>query len=180
MNKPVVNVENGKITITLDGRQVYTCDAGDGWDLGDDLLIASGRIWLEESGKPFNPEVEEGIIDQQWLDERAAGVLFTVDQMENLRELATSRGLTLPQLIREEMLATLAFATWDETIEDVPITRIVRMSPQVDVAEDAEGEDGDADADPAVPETEPQAEAVADTHGGGDQVQDDLENSHGN
>lgn len=47
--------------------------------------------------------------------------------------------------------------------------------PEVDVAQDAEGEDGDADADPAVPETEPQAEALGDAHGSGDQIQEDLD-----
>lgn len=45
---------------------------------------------------------------------------------------------------------------------------------EVNVAEDAEGEDEDAQAVPAVPETEVQAEALGDAHGSGDQVQKDL------
>lgn len=111
MNKPVVNItEEKKITVTIDGIVQYTCEAADGWDLGDDLLIAAGRVWAEEAGHPIDP-VE---VDQEWLDERAAGVLFTVEQMDDLRELAAERGKTLTQLIREEMLATLEFDRWDK------------------------------------------------------------------
>jgi hypothetical protein len=53
------------------------------------------------------------------------------------------------------------------------------LSAEMDVAQDAEGEDGDPQADPVVPDSERQAQTVTDAHSSGDKVQNDLQDSHG-
>lgn len=161
--KPTVEVHGNQAWLLV-GPHTVRMDAGDAWDLGDDLLIAAGQIWQDGTGKPYDPDWPEALVDQAFLDERATGILFTEEQMADLRVLATARGKTLPQLIREEMLATLEFTNWDH-----------KFLAEVDVAEDAERENGDTQAQPAVPEPEPDTETVADTHSSGDQVQDDRE-----
>lgn len=55
----------------------------------------------------------------------------------------------------------------------VKATRMITGLVDADVAQDAEGEDGDAHADPTVPEAELKAQAVGDAHGGGDYVEKD-------
>jgi hypothetical protein len=134
-------------------------DPDEAWDLGDDLLIAADRVWGGDGPSGG------------WLDDGAARQLFTDEQLDALKHLADERGVTVPQLIREEMIATVEFSRWAETLHD--------DLPDVYVAKDAEGEDGDPDADPPVEEPEPDAEAVHDAHGGGDQVQNDLDETHG-
>ena len=160
MNKPRVEITSeGMIHLTCSQGHVHELDAGESWDLGDDLLIASGTIWQAGTGQPYNPGWSEatGLTDKDFLDERATAILFTDEQMEDLRALAMDRGKTLPQLIREEMLATLAFATWSESLAEP--------------GQDTEGEDGDGHAVPAVDEPVAVTEPVAGTEDHSEDVQ---------
>lgn len=155
----------------------YRLSPDEAWDLGDSLIISAGQVWQQDTGQPWNPDWPAAVTapsDQEWLDERATGVLFTDDQLSDLRTLAQQRGMTVARMVREELLASLASSTWgdhDVTSRDPDVAR----SADVDVAQDAEGEDRNADTDPAVPEPEPDTEPVHDTHGGGDQIKDDSQ-----
>jgi hypothetical protein len=135
----------------------YRLDPGEAWDLGDDLIIAADQLlpWQSVGFTTMPPWQEHIQLTIAWSNRLALvcddhGVIHYLGMQMPLSE-ATG----------------LARAHWAQ-----------QHSAEVDVAEDAEGEDRDAQADPAVPEAKSQAEAVADAHGGGDQVQQDLQDSH--
>ena len=165
-----VTASEGLVVLTDPNGSSWFLSPERAWDLGDDLLIASGRVWQDESGKPYNPDWAEGLTDQEYLDERATGILFTEEAMADLRVLATERGKSLPQLIREEMMATLGFYRWADSLSDEQML-------DLQVGQDPEGEDGDGHAVPSVDEPVAVAEPVAQAEQGGEDVQ--QESKHG-
>lgn len=152
-----VSTGNELVTLTDPNGSTWALSPEAAWDLGDDLLIASGRVWQEESGQPYTPDWANAETDKNFLDERATGVLFNDDQIADLRDLATERGMTVPQLIRQEMVATLEFSRWAEDLQ---------------VAEHAEGENGDGHAVPAVDDPVAETEAVTQAEDGSNEVKD--------
>lgn len=122
------------------------------WDLGDDLLIAASRVWTD----------------------RGVNDLLLTEQPRWLTDVAIHTDEGYPQLF-----CVLCQDIFGSPTPLSPLGQVMDMarehwaSVHPYVAQDAEGEDGDAHADPAVPEAELKAQAVGDAHGGGDYVEKD-------
>lgn len=156
--KPVVFADGDKIHLVCDPicGHLSVMDPEDAWDLGDDLIIAADRL-MSEQGK-WQEAVTEA---PPWMDQVHVAVTGN-----GLGLVCEDHGIIeYPgMMISLTQAMDGARAHWRQ-----------QHSAEVDVAEHAEGEDGHADAQPSVPEAEPDTEAVADAHGGGDQVQNDLD-----
>ena len=132
MSNPHVEI-HGDVAWLVCPDHVHEMDATDAWNLGDDLLIASGTLWQAGTGQPDHPGFAQqpGLTDQDFLDERALAILFTDDQLNELRELAQRNNRTLPQLVREEILGTLEFVKWDQKLYHPDLTEM-EQAPEGD------------------------------------------------
>jgi hypothetical protein len=132
------------------------------WDLGDDLMIASDRLITWEPVQ---------IVMPPWMD------AISVAIAKGPEGPVTTR-LALVCQDHGVIEYNGASISVGQILEGARTHWRWQHSAQVDVSEHPEGEDGQTDTDPAVPEPEPDTEAVHDAHGG-DQVKDDLQDSHG-
>lgn len=152
-NRWEVGVEQNLVTLRESGSMYkWVLSPDEAWDLGDDLMIAGTRLM------PFDSVATTTM--PAWADEVRVSV--NGNRMSLICDHHGVFEYVGPVMSVGQILQG-AQGHWHQ-----------QHSSQVDVAEHAEGEDGQADAQPSVPEAQPDAEAVADAHGGGDQVQNDL------
>lgn len=154
--KPIVAVVGKQVSLICDANCGHRSlmDPAEAWDLGDDLIVAATRLLpTEPVGFTTAPP---------WMEHTQVAMAMS----NRLAVVCDDHGAVFYPGMRMPL---------DEVMDKAREHWAQQHSAQVNVAEHAEGEDGDAQADHAVPEPEPQTEAVADAHGGGDQVQNDLD-----